>query len=309
MPPITGTGALIVRHRNRTGQDDRALQRAASKGELTRLRSGAYVRTAVWEALSSEDRRRLEAAAMAEMHPTYVASHRSAAALWRVPSIRRHDGLVHGRVTVAAGTRTEHGVRKHAVRDPDQHLNRVDGILCTTLERTALDLAATEPFDEAIVALDWVLAQGVTKDRLREVLDEWDPARGRRRVETALAFADGASGSPGESLSRVHIREAGFPAPVLQQAFFDADGLVGYVDFWWPDFDLIGEFDGLRKYREAEILKGRTAGQVVVAEKIREDRLRATTTHPRVERWIWATLLDHGGLARRLAAAGLPRLG
>jgi hypothetical protein len=104
VPDITGSDALIVRHRNRTGQDDRALQRAAAKGELTRLRSGAYVRTAAWEALSPDDRRRLEAAATAEMHATYVASHRSAAALWRVPTIRKHDGLVHARVTVAAGT-------------------------------------------------------------------------------------------------------------------------------------------------------------------------------------------------------------
>jgi hypothetical protein len=199
-------------------------------------------------------------------------------------------------------------VRKHAVRDPDQHLTTVAGIACTTLERTVLDLAATEPFEEAIVALDWALGGAVTQDRLREVLDEWDPARGRRRVEAALAFADGASGSPGESLSRVRIREAGLPTPVLQEAFFDDAGLIGFVDFWWPDFDLIGEFDGLKKYREADMLAGRSPGEVVIAEKIREDRLRATSTHPHVERWIWATLFERGSLARRLAGAGLPRL-
>jgi hypothetical protein len=307
--PFVQTGTIILsRHRNRVGQDERALQRAAASGRLARLRSGAYVTTAVWNALSAGDRRRLEVAAMAEMHASYVASHRSAAALWGVPTIRRHDGLVHARVTMAAGTRTEHGVRKHAVVDVDQHLTRVEGVTCTTLERTVLDLAATEAFDEAVVAIDWALAHGATKDRLRDVLDEWAPARGRRRIETAIDFADGASGSPGESVSRVQIAEAGLPAPVLQQAFFDGRGLVGYVDFWWPAFRLIGEFDGLKKYREADLLAGRSPGQVVVAEKLREDRLRATTTRPRVHRWVWATLTERGALARELQVAGLPRL-
>lgn len=308
MQRIVGSADLILaRHRNRAG-NDRVLQRAAERGELTRLRSGAYVATTIWQALPQDDRRRLEAAAMAEMHPSFVASHRSAAALWRVPTIRRPDGLVHARVGVAAGTRTEHGVRKHAVHEVDLHVTVVDGIACTTLERTVLDLAATEQFDEAVVALDWALAQGVGKDRLREVLDEWGPARGRRPVEAALEFADGASGSPGESLSRVQIADAGLPVPVLQQAFHDRRGLIGHVDFWWPDFGLIGEFDGLIKYREPEILAGRTPAQVVVAEKVREDRLRATATHPRLQRWVWATLSARGALASALQLAGLPRL-
>jgi hypothetical protein len=216
--------------------------------------------------------------------------------------------MMHARVGVSAGTRTEHGVRKHAVHDVGRHLTVVEGISCTTLERTLLDLAATEPFDEAVVALDWALGQGIRKERLREVLDEWDPARGRRRIEAVIEHADGAAGSPGESLSRVQILDAGLPAPVLQQPFHDRLGLIGYVDFWWPEFGLIGEFDGLQKYREADLLAGRTPGQVVVAEKLREDRLRAAHLHPRVHRWTWATLTERGSLARGLQLAGLPRL-
>jgi hypothetical protein len=92
---------------------------------------------------------------------------------------------------------------------------------------------------------------------------------------------------------------------VLQQAFFDGAGLIGYVDFWWPEVGVIGEFDGLKKYREAELLARRSPGEVVVAEKIREDRLRATPTHPVVVRWIWAELQTPGALANRLTQAGL----
>lgn len=306
MPPIAGVDSLIVlRHRNHTGHDDRALQRRAATGELTRLRSGAFVLTAVWRTMRAEDRRRLEAAAMAEQHAGYAATHRTAGALWRIPSIQRHDGVVDARATMAAGSRTEHGVRKHAVRDVDQHLTRIDGITCTTLERTALDLAATESFAEGVVAMDHVLRH-VSKDRLREVLDEWAPTRGRRRIEAVIAFADERSGSAGESWSRVQMDEAGFVAPMLQEAFFDEDGLIGYVDFWWPGCNRIGEFDGLKKYKEAQLMAGRTPGEVVSDEKIREDRLRATRTRPGVSRWIWHTL-TRGLLARQLTASGVPR--
>lgn len=305
MSTIRAREHLVLRPRNRLA-DERTLQRAVVRGDMVALRSGAFVPSAVWQTLSPGDRRRLEAAAAAETNPSYIASHRSAAALWRIPTIRLPDGLVHARVTAAAGSRTEHGVRKHAVRDLALHLTAVDGIACSTLERTVLDLAATEAFEEAVVAADWVLRH-VSKDRLRHVLEEWDPARNRRRIEAVIDFADGRSGSAGESWSRVQIAEGGLPAPLLQQEFRDGDGLIGYVDFWWPEHGHIGEFDGLKKYKEPSLLQGRDAGEVVAQEKVREDRLRALPDHPVVDRWIWAALRDRS-LARRLLAAGLPRV-
>ncbi|MFD1720232.1 hypothetical protein [Amnibacterium endophyticum] len=307
MAAVRAREHLVLRHRNRLA-DERSLQRAAAKGLMTRLRSGAYVPTAIWASLSPDERRRLEAVTAAEMNPDYIASHRSAAALWRVPTIRPSDGLVHARVTAAAGSRTEHGVRKHAVRDLALHLTHVDGVPVTTLVRTVLDLAATEPFEEAVVAMDWALGRGLTKRELHEALEEWGPVRGRRRIEGVIDFADARSGSAGESFSRVLMAEAKLPAPVLQQPFEDGDGLIGFVDFWWPEHNRIGEFDGLKKYREPELLQGRAPGEVVSLEKVREDRLRATPTRPDVSRWIWAVLQDQS-LGWRLAAAGLPRVG
>lgn len=118
-----------------------------------------------------------------------------------------------------------------------------------------------------------------------------------------IDFGDGDAGSAGESVSRVQIFESGFTMPVLQQRFDDESGLIGFVDFWWPEFHLIGEFDGLKKYKEAEILAGRTSGEAVADEKIREDRLRATGEG--MSRWIWRTLSPVGQLAAQLRRAGL----
>lgn len=297
---------MLTRHRNTVVSDDRALRRAAERGEMTRLRIGAYVSTTVWNALSKEDRHRLAAAAAAEMNDGFVASHRTAAALHGVPLLGAGDGLVHTRVSAAAGSRTEHGYRKHAVADLDLHVLVVDGVAMTTLERTVVDLALTESFESAVVAADWALRNGATKDSLRAALDEVAPKKGRTRVEAVIAFADAASGSVGESYSRVLIERSGFPPPVLQARFADLRGLIGYVDFFWPDFRLIGEFDGMEKYSKTEFVGQRVPATVVTDEKIREDRLRATASRPGVSRWIWPTLMAHGALERQLRAAGLP---
>jgi hypothetical protein len=95
----------------------------------------------------------------------------------------------------------------------------------------------------------------------------------------------------------------GLPAPILQKEFRDGAGLIGYVDFWWPEFELIGEFDGLGKYTRTEMLAGRSPAEVVIAEKVREDRLRALG--PRVVRWGWESAISPPRLAEVLRRAGL----
>ncbi|MFD1722496.1 hypothetical protein [Amnibacterium endophyticum] len=292
-------------HRNRYGVDARTLRRQALRGEMTKLRCGAFVDTAVWESLDPQQRMRLEAAAVHDSgRVRFIASHASAAALWEVPRIGAPDGLVHTLTSAADGTRTENGLRKHAVADLDLHRVLVHGIPCTSIERTVLDLAMTEPFVDAVVALDWALREHTSEDALHRALEELDPMRGRAKAERVLAFGDGRSGSVGESYSRALMAEHGFPVPVLQQRFDDHRGLIGFVDFFWPDFSLIGEFDGLVKYSDLSMLRGRTPADALVDEKIREDRLRSTGN--RCIRWIWATLRQRGALAAQLRAAGLP---
>jgi hypothetical protein len=249
---------------------------------------------------------RLEAAAAFEVGRTgFIASHDTAAALWEIPRIRPPDGLVHMRVTKAAGTRTESGIRKHAVQDTELHLVTLHGIPCTDLERTVVDLAMTARFDEAVVAADWALRTHTSKEALQRTLDELAPVRGRRAAQRVIDFANPLAQSPGESLSRAQMAEQGLTIPLLQARFEDRAGLIGFVDFYWPDFNLIGEFDGLQKYSDPAMLAGRTPAQAVIEEKHREDRLRATETLPRVTRWIWSTLRTRGGLGDHLRAAGV----
>jgi hypothetical protein len=128
--------------------------------------------------------------------------------------------------------------------------------------------------------------------------------RTRARVQRALDFADSRSGSPGESLSRVVMHQVGFPQPMLQERFEDERGLIGFTDFWWPEFRLIGEFDGATKYVDQRFTAGSTSARVLMAEKRRENRLRALG--PGVTRWDWRAATHPPELRALLIEAGLP---
>ena len=82
-------------------------------------------------------------------------------------------------------------------------------------------------------------------------------------------------------------------------------GLVGYADFCWADARVIGEFDGRVKYLDESYLRGRSASDAVIAEKIREGRLRALGF--RVTRWTWSDLHSPERLAAQLEAARVVR--
>jgi hypothetical protein len=291
---------------------DRRYRQMVATGELMRLHRGAFIEKEAVDLRSPRLQYQLHClgAFHANRGPV-ILSHDSAAAMHMIPILGRYPKLIHILVTMAAGTRTEHGYRKHASWHPDVHIERRGELVMTDLVRTLVEFAAVSSFASAVTAFDWALrtpafgaAAPVTKDQLSDCADELEIRRGRRVLMRALEFADGRSESPGESLSRAVIHELGFPAPILQQEFSDRRGFIGRVDFWWPDQNLIGEFDGVAKYIREEYARGKSPAQIVIEEKTREDRLRAVG--PGVSRWGWDVSSNPQMLFNHLRAAGLP---
>ncbi|MEO6532537.1 MAG: hypothetical protein ABIO06_03070 [Pseudolysinimonas sp.] len=286
--------------------DIRELQRAAERGRLVRVHRGAYYPFERWDKLTQTERytyQVLGSVGTNRVNPTI--SHVSAAVLHGAPIIGPMPNLVHMLATSAAGTRTEHGYRKHATEFPDEEIESRGELRITSLLRTLADVATDSPFLTSVGVLDWALgSHAVTATDVLGMIERLEIRRGRRRAERAIAFADARSGSPGETLSRVRMFEAGLPAPELQVSFADQAGRIGVVDFWWPDYQLIGEFDGVSKYVRDEFTGGRDPAQVVVAEKVREDRLRALG--PAVARWGWSVAWAPFMLQAQLRGRGLP---
>lgn len=276
-----------------------------------RIARGAYVDRCAWDALSAREREVARLRAHARTRSIVpLFSHWSAVALHGLPIVSEGDAI-HVAVDPSAGRRSTKGVRTHSLRIPPEDVVEVAGLRCTSPERTVIDIAASGSLPGAVAVADAVLSGrytsgGESADR-EALLRAWlraQPQRGHRRSFEAVSLADGRADSPLESVSRVAMYRAGLPKPELQRAFSDGRGMIGFADFAWPEFRVIGEADGAVKYLDSAMRGGRSAEQVVIDEKLREDRLRALGW--RVVRWTWDDARDEGRLVAALVAAGLP---
>lgn len=284
------------------------LEREVRSGRLTRVCTGAYVATPVWENLDPRQRH-LVIAHVAQLirRRRLVFSHWTAVAAWNLPVLGELPAHAHALAVRSSGGRSDERLVRHCVDLPDTTEWR-EGLEVTTLARTVVDLARVAPFSVGVVAADAALRgdpDGSYRPLNRgELFDEIGPAgrRGTARARHVVEFADGRSGSPGESVSRSSMLLAGVPAPILQYEFSDRFGVI-VVDFWWPQFNLVGEFDGRVKYEDPRYLAGRTPQQALLDEKFREDRIRALG--PRVTRWRRDVAIAPRRLRAHLVAAGI----
>lgn len=169
----------------------------------------------------------------------------------------------------------------------------VAGLLLTSPARTVIDIARTEPFEQAVVVGDAALHRGlVTKDQLVAELSAAQHRTGVREAAKVIEFIDGRSESPGESRSRVFMHRYGLEPPCLQASIRDKRGrVIARVDFLFR-CGVVGEFDGRVKYQR---------GDDLFREKQREDALRRQGWL--IVRWVWADLDRPEELFHRIALA------
>ncbi|HEY5319311.1 MAG TPA: hypothetical protein VIJ76_00395 [Galbitalea sp.] len=294
---------------------DRRQQHArdAAAGRETRVARGAYIKTPLWAQLGQRGQYLLRIrAVVATRRRSMVLSHWSAAAIHGLPVIGRWPTAVHVIVGPVSGGRSRNGVVKHALTLRDEDVVEVDGLLVTSVARTVLDMAISADPLTAVIAAD----RALLVDRFRrrpplasreDLVEAWNramPFRGHRRAEHVIEFGETRAESPLESVSRLNMWVIGCPRPVLQQSFSDAEGYIGDTDFFWPDLQLTGEADGEIKYLDEEMRGGRSADQVVLDEKDREDRIRALRKG--MTRWRWEVGVNPSALRAHLVHAGLP---
>ena len=210
------------------GLDDRDLARAVRRGELTRIRRGAYADPAA----GLPRHRALVLVTAPALRDGSVVSHASAAALHGLPLWRvEPDRMQVTRRPPGAGSGSAR-VHLHVARLPDDEVTLVDGVLVTRLARTVVDLARSLPFESAVIAADAALASGeVSREDLGACRVRMGPVPGSRRGARVLAFADGRSESAGESHSRVVLHRLGLSRPELQLEVRDREGqLLGRCD-------------------------------------------------------------------------------
>ncbi|HYH32013.1 MAG TPA: type IV toxin-antitoxin system AbiEi family antitoxin domain-containing protein [Pseudonocardia sp.] len=290
------------------GYSDDELRRLVRAGLLTPVRRGIYVQGAVPADVLARHLLHVRAA-MGELAGDAVVSHVSAAVLHGLPIWAIRLDRVHVTRPLRGGGRRGALVHVHpAPLDPDEVVV-IAGLRVTSLARTVADLARTLPFEQGVVLADAATfhkrRDRIQKADLQTVLDRAPRRPGTRAARRAIDFSDGLSESVGESRSRAAIAAARLPPPVLQWAVHSAatGAFIGRVDFGWPGLGTVGEFDGLVKYGRM-LRPGQDIAEVLVAEKLREDALRADDLG--VVRWIWSDLGNFGPVARRLRSRFRP---
>ena len=311
----------LTRDQSLVGLDGRSLRRAHRNGAKYRLTRGVYVQSGAWNSADDDERYLLRiSAAVLTRRARPVLSHFSAARVWGIPILGFWPSEVH-LMAGGGGTReSRYGIVWHHDALRDEEVTEIDGFLVTSRLRTLVDLARSTRFLSAVVSLDAGLSPAyrlpngkrdheIAKDELVEAVARLGSVRGCRGARLAADFADGQSGSAGESVSRANIFLCGFPAPLLQVPYPRPDGSDDITDFTWEPrhnvhgIPLLGEFDGRVKYTRNVYTHGLPIEEIVWREKVREDRLRAPDRG--MVRWLWDVALNPVGLRARLIAAGL----
>jgi len=162
-----------------------------------------------------------------------------------------------------------------------------------------LGVAAEHGLRATVVALDGALRTGILQPlRVADVLARCSGWPGRPTLQSAMSVADPLCESPGETLTRLLLRSLGIPArsQVLIQA--SAPAFNARVDFLLETHPVVIEFDGMVKYGSVDEAANR---RVLVAEKLREDRLRSLGYE--VVRLVWADLKNPDLVRRRIDEA------
>jgi very-short-patch-repair endonuclease len=213
-----------------------------------------------------------------------VVTARSAAILHGLPTLAvPATPELTARRAITLGHRTRAHVHCATLRDCE--IGSWFGAPVGDVARTVLDLARHDRRD-AVMAADAALRENlVTRAELDSALDRvasWPYARQARSV---LALATDLAESPLESVVRLALHDAGFPAPELQA---EIDGFR--VDFLWRRQRVILEADGKLKYSGDELWR----------EKRREMQLRRLGFV--VVRITWPDLLQWREFTSELAA-------
>lgn len=301
---VNGHGILLRRDAVAAGVDDNALRRAVDAGYLVRLRQGVYALAAVWEAAGPIDRHRLLLEGVRLLYDDNVAaSHVSACVEQGGPTWGLDLSVVHLTSLTGKGERSAGKVVHHRGTCLASDITRDDQGWITAPARTALDTACLVNQESAVAVVDWYLQTRLTTIQdLRQMharMTEWPESLGLHRV---LALVDGKAESVGETRTRLMCRTHGLPAPIPQYEIRDHNGrLAGRVDFAWPEFRVILEFDGMIKYHRFR-RPGETIEQMVMREKQREDLLRELTGWTMI-RITWADLARPEATVARILRA------
>lgn len=263
------------------GLTDRSIQTLVKGRKLVRLRRGSYIETKAWQQMTTKDRSLQHVLAYERNSPKSsltVYSHTTAALLHGLYLLDTPDTIHVSRRARTSTKELPADVRRHVRMLPGKDIMKIQSLPVTALERTLIDCASILDYQHALVIADHAAPLGASPDRVRQIVDSMSGRRGIRSVRKVVEGVNPLSESPGETLTRILLKEFNIPMPYLQVPVRTRNGRHR-LDFAWPKLKVALEFDGDSKYFDYRPTK-----EALVAERKRERELME-------EGWIFVRLV------------------
>lgn len=303
-PPLRPLGdprngpVILCRDLVASGMDRRAVRRVIQEQDLVRVRRGAYVPRAVWDACDESGRLGLRGRAVLRQAQTpLILSHTSGLPEYDAPTWGFDLSTVHTTRTDGLSGRRAPDVRQHEARVGPGDLVVCNGVPVMNPARIILEAILEGGAEPGLCVANDMLHRGLTTtERLNAQYVGMENRSGSLPVEIVLRLADRRIESIGESRTLWCCFQHHLPMPVLQYEVRDERGvLVARLDFAWPRYGVFVEFDGLIKY-EKLLRPGERASDVVLRERNREREV-CRLTGWRCLRITWGDLADPQRLA------------
>ena len=130
---------------------------------------------------------------------------------------------------------------------------KVAGLIVTSPARTAFDVGRRSELTAGVQRLDALMqATDVKAVDIEAVMARHSGVRGLTQLRRTLRLVDGGAESPYESLTRLLLVQAGFPALQTQLEVIDRYGLVcARIDMGWREWLVGVEFDGAQHWTDS----------------------------------------------------------
>lgn len=297
----------------------RALKRRSQIGEMVSPYRNLYSPTEHWRGLTPCERSLHVARALAGSHPTWVFTGVTAADVYGFDhSWRLHDAHELWVITPASRAWTTSPAPPAISSDRRWSLRHIPLLQASALatsqipvagvERTLIDCGLHLSFQEALPLFDSAARQKVD---LNQVLATCEGLRtDASPIRTLTRYADPRSENGGESAVRASIIDYGFAIPELQVEFRSpTDPSVTYrVDFLWRLHDgrvIVMEYDGMAKYEDPSMTRGKTA-RTLLSERDERDRALRAAGVTTILHCTYEDALMTNVMFRRLRDAGVP---
>ena len=281
--PFTPAAARAV------GLSRDVLARGVRRGLLVRLAHSSYVLARVWDDAGRRGQHLLLVAAASSQRPGSCVTHHSAALVHGLPmpiDCPRFVSLTTDRTHRTSTARAPDRLRNAAL--PLEHITTRDQLVVTTPGRTVMDCLRELSLPDAVAVADAAVREGLTTvSELRMLRRQQRHWPGIRAADDGITLIDPRRETWLESWSFTRLWQLGVPTPESQVIVYDARGwFLARVDGLWREHGTVAEADGAGKYLgqlNPDGPSGEAAARLVLAEKVREDRLRSTGLE--VVRW------------------------